>query len=57
MVVNHALATQDVMVAVYNKSTPYDKILCDVEHTDANNVTIRFAVAVSAGVYRCVVMG
>lgn len=57
MVVNHALATSDVSVTVYQKATPFDEVMCDVEHTDANNVTLRFAAAVGAGVYRCVVMG
>lgn len=56
-VVNHALGTRDVTVAVYRSTTPWDLVIADVEMTDANNVTVRFAVAPTAGQYNIVVTG
>jgi hypothetical protein len=55
--INHALGTRDVSVTVYRNSTPWDEIQCGVERPDTNNVTLKFATAVSASAYRCVVMG
>lgn len=55
IVVNHALGTRDVDVTVYNASSPYEEIDCDVEHTDTNNVTVKFATAPTSGQYRAVV--
>ena len=57
VIVNHALNTRDVTVQVYRATTPWDTILCDVERTDVNNVTLRFASAVGASAYRVVVQG
>lgn len=57
IVVNHALNSQDVQVTVYRKASPYDEVMCDIEHTDTNNVTLRFAVAPTAAQYRVVVLG
>lgn len=56
-VVNHAFNTRDVLVEVYRNSTPWDTIDCDVERTDVNNVTVRFATAPAASAYRVVVRG
>lgn len=56
-VINHALGTRDVTVTVYRNSTPWDTVLCDVERTDTNNVTLRFATAPSANEYRVVIVG
>ena len=53
----HNLATRDVVVNVYRVASPYDSVECDVERTDTNTVTVRFAVAPSAGEYRVVVIG
>lgn len=55
--VNHNLNDRDVVVNVYRNSAPYDTVETDVERTDANNVTLRFAVAPSANEYRVVVAG
>jgi ABC-type nitrate/sulfonate/bicarbonate transport system substrate-binding protein len=38
--INHALNTRDVQVTVYRASTPWDEVIVDIAHTDANNVTI-----------------
>ena len=39
-IVQHQLGTRDVMVQVYDTASPYDTVICDVERTDANNVTL-----------------
>jgi hypothetical protein len=56
-VVNHAFGTRDVLVSVIRSTTPWDEVECDVEATDTNNVTVRFAVAPAAGDYRITVLG
>jgi hypothetical protein len=56
-VVNHALNTTDIVVSVY-EATTNAMVFVDVVRTDANNVTINFAVAPANGkVYRVVVIG
>lgn len=57
VVVNHGLNTRDVSVEVYRATTPWDTVDCTVERTDLNNVTLKFASAVTASAFRCVVMG
>lgn len=57
LVVTHNLGTRDVTVGVYEAGSPYAEILADVEHTDANTVTVTFATAPTAGQYRVVVHG
>jgi len=53
----HSLATTDVSVSLYNNAN-HSLVLADVEVTDANTVTIRFALAPPAGAsYRAVVIG
>lgn len=56
-VINHALNTRDVTVQVYTNSGTYATVECDVEMTDANNVTLRFTVAPTTNQYRVVVVG
>jgi hypothetical protein len=55
--VNHALATRDITVQIYDNSTPYAQVEADVEHTDSNNLTIKFAAAPTSNQYRIVVVG
>ena len=55
--VNHALATRDVTVQIFDNASPFAQIEADVEHTDSNNLTIRFAVAPTSNQYRVVVVG
>jgi hypothetical protein len=55
--VTHNLGTRDVLVNVYTIAAPYETVETDVERTDANTVTIRFASAPAAGAYRVVVIG
>lgn len=54
--VNHALANQFVLVGVYEVATGAE-VECDVVLTDANNVTLTFAVAPLASAIRVVVFG
>lgn len=55
--VTHNFNTRDVVVAVYLNSGTYEEVVCDIEHTTVNSVTVRFAVAPAAGAYRIVVRG
>lgn len=55
--VTHNLGTQDVTVGIYAAGTPFDEVLADVEHTNTNAITVRFASAPAANSYRVVVHG
>jgi cytoskeletal protein CcmA (bactofilin family) len=55
--VTHNLGTKDVTVQIYEVGSPYAQIEADVEHTSTSAITIKFAVAPSAGAYRVVVIG
>jgi hypothetical protein len=44
-------------VQAYRSTTPWDTVECDVERTDVNNVTVRFAVAPTLSEYTIVVQG
>jgi hypothetical protein len=54
---NHALATRDVTVHVYENASPYAQVEADVEHTDSNNLTVKFALAPTTDQYRVVIVG
>jgi hypothetical protein len=56
-VCNHNLNTRDVTVAVVRTTGSFDAVITDWEATDVNNVTVRFAVATTAGEYRIVIHG
>lgn len=55
--VSHNLDTTDVIVQIYQAASPYAQVEADVKHTDADTVTIDFAVAPSAGEFKVVVIG
>lgn len=55
--VTHNFATRDVQVQVYRTGSPYDTINCDVERTDTNTVTLKFAAAPTSNQFTCVVLG
>ena len=55
--VNHELGTRYVTVQVFQSTTPYAQVEADVEHTDVDNVTIKFATAPTTGEYEVVVVG
>lgn len=54
--ISHNFNTRDVVVNVYDNTT-YDTVEVDVVRTDADTVTISFATAPGASVYRVVVIG
>ena len=55
--ITHSMATRDVSVHVYENASPYAQVEADVEHTDSNNLTIKFASAPTSNQYRVVVVG
>lgn len=55
--VTHNLATRDVGVAVYRNSGNYDEIMCDIERTTTNSVTVKFASAPTSNQFRVVIVG
>lgn len=55
--ITHNLGTQDVTVAVYQNSSTWDEVECDVLHATTNTVTLVFAVAPTTNQYRAVVHG
>jgi hypothetical protein len=55
--VTHNLNTRDVTVGVYSSASTYDEVMCDVQHSTVNTVTLLFSVAPTAGQYRAVVHG
>jgi len=56
-VATHNLNSRDVVVQVYDNSSPYAQIEVDVDHTTVNTVTLTFAAAPTAGAYRVVITG
>ena len=54
-VLNHALGTRDVQVTVYRNGTPYDEVIVDIAHTDANNVTATFSTPPTTNQFRVVI--
>lgn len=56
-VLSHNLNTRDITTQVYDNSTPWAELECDVEHTSVNTITIRTAVAPTSNQYRAVVHG
>lgn len=55
--VTHSLNTKDVQVTVYDNSSPYAEVICDVQHTSTSAVTLLFSVAPTSNQYRVVVQG
>lgn len=55
-VVTHNFGTQDVLVMVRQNSAPYAIVNADVEITDSNNVTVKFASAPSVDEYKVIIM-
>jgi hypothetical protein len=50
--VTHSLGTRDVVVEVFNNSTPWDTVECDVTRPSTTQVTCTFAVAPTSAQYR-----
>ena len=56
-VITHNLNSRDVQVGVYQATSTYDEVECDVQHTGLNTVTLLFAVAPTNNQYRVVCIG
>jgi hypothetical protein len=55
--ITHSLNTKDVQVVLYDNSSPYAEVICDVQHTTVNTVTLLFSIAPTSNQYRVVVQG
>lgn len=55
--ITHNLGTKDVVVSVYDNSSPYAEVICDVQHTSTTAITLLFSVAPTSNQYRVVVHG
>jgi hypothetical protein len=55
--ITHNLGTKDVQVTVYDNSSPYAEVICDVNHATTNTITLLFSVAPTSNQYRVVVQG
>lgn len=55
--VTHNMGTKDVIVQVFDNSSPFGQIECDVNHTSTTAVTLVFSVAPTSNQYRAVVIG
>ena len=53
--ISHNLGTRDVIVSVYDNSSPYAEVICDVQHTSTTAITLLFSVAPTSNQYRVVV--
>jgi hypothetical protein len=54
-VLTHNLGTRDIIVSVYDNSSPYAEVVADVQHTTTNTATVLFSVAPTSNQYRVVV--
>lgn len=55
--ITHNLGTKDVIVSIYDNSSPYAEVICDVQHTSTTAITLLFSVAPTSNQYRVVVHG
>ena len=55
--ITHNLGTRDVQVTVYDNSSLYAEVICDVNHATTNTITLLFSVAPTSNQYRVVVQG
>lgn len=53
--ISHNLGTRDVIVTIYDNSSPYAEVICDVQHTSTTAITLLFSVAPTSNQYRVVV--
>lgn len=53
--VTHNLGTRDVIVSVYDNSSPYAEVVCDIDHATTTAITVAFSVAPTSNQYRVVV--
>ena len=53
--ITHNLNTRDVVVTVYEATGTYAEVICDVQHSTANTITLLFSIAPTLNQYRVVV--
>ena len=53
--ITHNLNTRDVIVSLYDNSSPYAEVIADVQHSTVNTITLLFSVAPTLNQYRVVV--
>ena len=56
-VLTHNLGTRDLDVAVAQTGGTFDRVLCEVEFTSVNSVTVRVNAAPAAGALRATILG
>lgn len=54
--VTHNLGSRDVVVSVRANASPYAEVIAEVEVTDSNTVTVKFASAPTSNQYRVIVV-
>lgn len=57
IVVTHNLNSRDLAVTLRESGSPYAQVIADIEFTTVNTITVKFAVAPSAGQYTITVVG
>jgi hypothetical protein len=57
IVVTHNLNSRDVSVTIRETDSPYALVFTDIDFTDANNITVKFAVAPTTNQYTATVIG
>lgn len=55
--IEHGFGTRLVTVQIFESSSPYAQVEADVEHTDTDTVTVKFASAPTTGEYEVVIVG
>jgi hypothetical protein len=55
--VTHNLGTKDVIVSLYDNSSPYAEVVADIQHTSTTAITLVFSTAPTSNQYRVVVHG
>ena len=55
--ITHSLNTRAVSVTIYQTTTPWEEVLCDVYHTTLDTLTLTFANAPTVDQYTVVVVG
>jgi hypothetical protein len=53
--ITHNLNTRDVIVSLYDNSSPYAEVIADVQHSTVNTITLLFSLAPTLNQYRVVV--
>lgn len=55
--ITHNLNTRDIEVSIFRNSGNYDQVLCDIQATTLNSITVGFNSAPAANAFRAVVIG